>query len=410
MDDAIRVAAEPGKLFTFEFAGLCLVTFLAYCNLAVYYTLFNYLETLGIPAELRGLLIGAYPLAAMTLYMVASPFLNFANAPRIMLLGMGLMIVSGLGYFFVFSFWALLCLRILNGAGQFCMGAGAMTLFVEVIPAEKSGQAFGIYSVAMLAAYGAVPAVMDALAPIIPTPPHGYAAATVSLLPAAWIVRQIRRRHRKRLESAQARGHLPPWADVRVNVTQLPVVLLLILNMSYFANWASLFFLFKGFALQQGLANVGSFFTVQMGLMIVIRLLAGRVFDKINKVALVGTSFFIIAAGQLALDHLYGIWEIPLLGVVFGIGMGISAPALNGLMFEVSAPRFRSLNANLMLFAVQAGFFLGPVVGGALVAHHGYHGYFLFSTGLALGAVALSGVLACDRNRQVALKVERFHL
>ncbi len=47
-----------------------------------------------------------------------------------------------------------------------------------------------------------------------------------------------------------------------------------------------------------------------------------------------------------------------------------------------------------MLFAVQAGFFLGPVVGGALVAHWGYHGYFLASCALAFVAAALSVVLS----------------
>jgi MFS family permease len=400
---------EQKKLLTFEFVGICLIAFLAVCNVTVFYNLFSYLQTLGIPAELRGLVIGVYSLTAMILYLVASPFLNVANSPRAMFLGIAILIICGLSYFFVHSFWGLLALRIFNGAGQFCLGAGAMALFVAVIPAEKSGQAFGIYSVAILTAYGGVPAIMDLLAPLIPTPPHGYAAATVSLLPAAWIVWQIRRRHRKLLDTSPSIDHLPPWADIRANVAQLPVALLLILNMSYFANWASLFYLFKGFAQQQGLANVGSFFSVQMGLMIVIRLLGGRLFDTINKVFLVGTSFIIIATGHLAMDHVQGTWAIPLLGILFGIGMGLGYPAINGLMFEVSNPRFRAFNANLMLFAVQAGFFIGPVVGGALVAHRGYHGYFMVSIALALVAAGFSAVLFFNRQQQLTLMSERFH-
>jgi MFS family permease len=68
-------------------------------------------------------------------------------------------------------------------------------------------------------------------------------------------------------------------------------------------------------------------------------------------------------------------------------------------MFEVAAPRFRALNANLLLFAVQAGFFFGPVLGGALVARHGYRGYFRFSIGLALLALTLSALLARQQRR-----------
>ena len=46
-----------------------------------------------------------------------------------------------------------------------------------------------------------------------------------------------------------------------------------------------------------------------------------------------------------------------------------------------------------MLFTVQAGFFLGPVVGRAPVARWDYHGYFLASSGLAFVVATLSLVL-----------------
>ncbi len=384
---------ESHKLFTFEFFGLCMVAFLAVCNVSVFYNLFNYLQTLGIPTGLCGLVIGAYSLTAMVLYLLGSPFLKITNAPRVMLLGIMLMIVCGIGYLFVHSFYGLIVLRIINGAGQFCTSGGVMALFVSVIPLEKSGQAFGLYSVAILLGYAGVPTIMDALAPFIPSPPYGYAAATVSLVPAAFIVLRIRRRQGKSSKSSP-QGHLPAWVDIRANVLQLPVALLLLLNMSYFSNWSSLFFLFKGFAQQQGLANVGAFFTVQMVSMIVIRLLGGRMFDVINKVWLVGICFIIVGLGHLTLDHLPGLWAVPFVGVLFGLGMGLGYPAINGLMLQISAPHFRSLNANLMLFAVQAGFFLGPVLGGALVANWNYHGYFLASSCLAFVAAALSVALA----------------
>ncbi|HUH64922.1 MAG TPA: hypothetical protein VLZ07_00685, partial [Syntrophales bacterium] len=89
-------------------------------------------------------------------------------------------------------------------------------------------------------------------------------------------------------------------------------------------------------------------------------------------------------------------WALSLVAIIFGIGMGMGQPTLHGLMFEISAPVFRPLNANLVLFAIQAGNFLGPVYGGSLVARWGYHGYFLFSVGLAT-AGALLGVVFAGR-------------
>jgi MFS family permease len=387
---------ESRKLLTFELLGLCVVTFVAVCNVTVFYNLFNYLRTLGIPADLHGLLVGAYSLTAMVLYLLVSPFLSPANAPRTMLTGIMVMALCGMSYLFVDSFWGLLGLRMMNGVGNFLMGAGAMTLFVSIIPTEKSGQAFAIYSVAILLPYGAMPAVMDALGFLIPSPPYGYAGATIMLIPAAWIVLHIRRRLQGQLRMEE-RKHLPAWSDIRANITQLPVALLLLLNTIYIINWSSMFFLIKGFTDQQGIINAGSFFTVQTGIMIVFRLFAGRLFDAFDKARMLMVTFAVIALGHLALFNLPGAWAIPLVALIFGVGMGMGQPIFHGLMFEISSPRFRPLNANLTLFSIQAAFFLGPVLGGAVVVRWDYHGYFLFSIGLALAAASISFLLTRKR-------------
>ena len=387
---------EPRRLLNFESLGLCIVTFVAVCNISVFYNLFNYLRTLGIPADMHGLLVGSYSLTAMALYLLASPFLNAANAPRAMLLGIIVVALCGVSYLFIHSFWGLLALRMMNGAGNFLMGAGAMTLFVSIIPEGKSGQAFAVYSVAILLPYGAVPAVMDALDFLIPTPPHGYAGATITLIPAALIVLHMRRRFQGQLRMGE-RKNLPAWPDIRANVTQLPVALLLLLNTIYIITWSSMFFLVKGFADQQGVVNVGSFFTVQTGTMIAFRLFAGKLFDIFNKARMLVITFAVIALGYLALDNLPGAWAIPLVALIFGVGMGMGQPLFHGLMFEVSSPGFRPLNANLTLCSIQAACFLGPVLGGALVVRWDYHGYFLFSIGLALAAASMGFLLTGKR-------------
>jgi MFS family permease len=384
---------EERKLLTFEFIGLCLIIFLLTGYLSIFYNLFNYLQTLGIPADLRGLVVGSFSISAMLLYLVASPFLNLANASRTIALGIGMLIASGLAYFFVKSFWGLVALRLISGAGTFCVTAGAMTIFVWIIPKGRSGQAFALYSVAMLLSYGAGPAAMESLEPFIPTPAYAYAITTVLLAPAAWILWRIFSRHKETLSAHGAKGRLPSWVDMSANLAQRPVVLLLLMNTIHSANWMGLFFLFKGFSQEQGLANVGTFFMTQMMSMIVIRLVAGRLFDLMDKARLIQISFLIVAAGYLALDYVPGAWAVPLLGLGFGLGMGFGFPALNGLMFELSDQRFRSLNSNLMLFSMQTGFFLGPVLGGVLVAYRGYNGYFVASSALAIVAAALGQVL-----------------
>jgi MFS family permease len=103
--------------------------------------------------------------------------------------------------------------------------------------------------------------------------------------------------------------------------------------------------------------------------------------------------------GHLALFAFPGRWAIAPIAALFGLGMGAGYPAIQGLMFEVSEPRFRALNANLMLFAVQAGSFLGPVIGGDIVARGGYRPYFLFGVALSAGSAALLPRVSEGRRR-----------
>ncbi|MEI7745209.1 MAG: MFS transporter, partial [Chloroflexota bacterium] len=58
------------KLLGFEFTSLCLIAFLAVANGTAYYDLFGHLAALGIPAGLRGLVVGVYSLVAMLLYLL----------------------------------------------------------------------------------------------------------------------------------------------------------------------------------------------------------------------------------------------------------------------------------------------------------------------------------------------------
>jgi len=376
------------KFITFEFVALWFVTFVAFCNVTVFYNLFPYLGTLGIAVELRGIIVGAYFLTSMVLYLLASPYLNAANALRAMIVGTGIVVLCGFGYLIVNTFWGLVILRMVNGIGQFLLGAGATALFVSVIPKEKSAHAFALYSIAILLPYGAVPALMDLVNPHLPSVPYGYAALSITFLPTTYLFRRLQRRNLVRRER-EIETNFPPFWTVWQEVLHGRTSFLLLTNLSYMINWSSMFFLYKGFAEKNGIPNVGSFFSVQMAVMILIRLAMGRFFDAFPKGRLAAVTFAFIALGHTLFNHLPGSWAVPFIAILFGAGMGLGQPIINSLMFELSPPARRAQNANLLLAAGQTGAFFGPILGGIIVAHLGYEGYFLFSTLLALSTMVL---------------------
>ena len=130
--------------------------------------------------------------------------------------------------------------------------------------------------------------------------------------------------------------------------------------------------------------------------MLAIRTLGSRVFDRINKGVLLDISFLMTAVGYLALSLTTESTPIIPIALLFGAGLGLGFPALNSLMFIYSEPRFRALNANLMMLALHMGYFIGPILGGSLVNHNGYTGFLLTWMALNLGAFTFCALLLRD--------------
>ena len=72
-----------------------------------------------------------------------------------------------------------------------------------------------------------------------------------------------------------------------------------------------------------------------------------------------------------------------LVGIFLGLGWGVVMPLLTAIVFDISHPRFRALNTNLTMVVFQAGFFLGPLLGGAVLLHWG-HGVMYVASGIIL--------------------------
>jgi Arabinose efflux permease len=157
-----------------------------------------------------------------------------------------------------------------------------------------------------------------------------------------------------------------------------PVRMLLAVNVVFYSAYTSLFFFFKDFGTVRGMRNPGFFFTVAMAVMIIVRLAGSRYFDRMKKARASAASMGILAVCHVALGFSEGPGAFLFFAAVFGVLWGVGIPLLMALIFDISEARFRGLNMNLSLVMMQAGFFLGPLVGGLILARWGYVPLFIF--------------------------------
>lgn len=370
----VQKAACGGKPAARIFNGQLLVifgiTFLAYANNSVFFSYYEYLHTTGIDPRLIGLLISVFSAASLVVRPLISPFIHSANA-RAWLYGGTLMVVAGLAaYSLAQSFWGMLAVRIFHGLAFVVMGTALMALTIDYIPAERSAQVFGLLAVVILVPNTIIPPVL----PLLEKTLGGFnrvllGFALVSLLVPA-LVRWLQRPPAG--TTPQPRGSALSRREIWQDITDPGIAALLVAMLLFYSTHALVFFFLDGFGRSLGIRATGLFMTLATAGEIGVRLAAGGLFDRLDKTVVAGAAMVALAAAYLALGQVASEAGFFVLAVVLGLGWGVAMPVFNGLMFDVSSARLRAFNLNLGLQMFQGGFFLGPFIGGPVVAARGF--------------------------------------
>lgn len=400
------------RLFSFEFVALCLLVFFIYCNTTVFYSLDVYLGMLGIAQEWRGFLIGASSLSTIAFFLVLSPLMTVRRAPPCASAGAVVLMLCGSCYLFAASPMEILALRLGNGLGFSLLLTSATTLFVRIIPPGLSGRAFGLYSLAGLLPFCVVPAAFDPFTRSQEQMAHGYMLMSLSLLPALVLMLTVGRRIAGTAAAREAaagrdasrdtgavqpdahRDGVVTFRGMMQNAALPPVAMMLCMTTLYLVMFSTVFFLTKAFFQARSIANVGTFFSIQMGCIMVIRLLAMNLFDKVRKTRLIMLAFALAGAGCVLTATAGGPVQAYAAALVLGAGMGVGSPVLNSLMFSISHKRFQAVNTNLLSMFQQLGNFAGPIVGVWATQLLGDAGFLAAGAVASLAAFVLCAVFA----------------
>jgi MFS family permease len=362
-------AGPPRSLVSYEFSALCVISLLCFCNLAIFYGFYNYLQGLGIPAQWRGPLLALEPLTALALRPWLSTVLNLSNSARAMRIGVGLAIVALASYPFATNLPVLALVRVVHGAGYVLLASGLIAAFTHFLPRDRVAQGFGILSLTSLLPSALMPPFVEAVTPYLPGPGYAYAMAAPLMLPALLLLIPLGRKTRT-MAAALPPEHSqrPAWAEVRANLRLPGVTPLLLGQLGFLTGHTIVYFFIKSWSLTLGAGNPGLFFTCANVATIALRVLGMRHLDTLNPgrttaLALLFLSVlvpcFVLADSQSTLN---------VMAVFYGLALGLGMPLFNAAMFRVSPVHLRGLNTNLLLVAMDAGFILGPLVGGWVLA------------------------------------------
>jgi MFS family permease len=380
------------SLYRYEFVVLCLASTFGFCNIAIFYSLSAHLERLGIDASWRGMIIAAEPAMAVILRPLISPLLtrtNALNIARLALLGNG---VSLACYQFAQGAPELMAVRILHGISFVCLVSAITALLVLFIPKDRSAQAFGVFSLTSLAPFAVMPLATEYLLRIVGDEAKVYALASVLIVPALVLLAPLGAKLKGAFPEAAAKPAKPK--DALANLLAPRPAALLAVNLCLFSASTMVFFYAKGYALALGAADPGFFFTLVFAATILMRLAGSAVFDRLPLLPTLAG----LLAGWCACLVLMGMAGsaagLFVLAAAYGLILGAIHPLLNSAMFRASPGEFRGYNLNMMLFMMDVGYVIGPLLGGTLLARGlGHPALFLSGAGIAALAAILLATL-----------------
>jgi len=367
------------------------VTCLAYANISVFFQFYEYLQTLSIDPRWFGLLMSVFSAVSLVVRPFISTVFHAENALRFLVLGALLVAAALLSYGLAEDFLSLLFVRAFHGLGFVILGTALMAMTVQYIPEEKSGQAFGLRAIVILIPTLVIPPLLPFMIRNMGSFPAVlmlFAGVTVLVLPVIGVLRNHRSSSREEPPCSRLNG-----AEILKNLQNRHIIGTLGAMLLLYSTFALIFFFLAGFGSTIGISNVGVFFTVALTAEIVIRIVAGSLFDRFPKHHLAGASMALLAGSYALLATARSVDALVMLAVLVGLGWGVAMPVFNGLMFDLSPPRFRPFNVNIGLQMFQGGFFFGPFIGGFVVASWNFTT--LFHVCAAMSGLSMVLVLWC---------------
>jgi len=385
------------SLWNRQFVVLMAVTFLTYANISVFFQFYDYLEAISMDPQWIGVIISTFAAVSLLIRPLVSPVFNAGNARPFLAAGTAMIMVALGSYSLTQSLAGLLAVRVFHGLAFVVMGSALTALMVQYVPKGGSAQFFGYLSIIILIPNTLVPSILPFLNRLLGGFQGvllGFAVLTGMIFFMLPLLKPVK------TDPARAGTHKRlTWPEIRENLTDKRVLFLLLAMLLMYCGHAVIFFFLNSFGQARGIIHAGLFLTLATAGEILVRLIGGSFFDRMNKARLLGIILACLALAYAFLAGTASLGWFLITGAVFGLCWGIALPVFNGFVFDLSRPEFQSMNTNLGMQMFQAGFFFGPFIGAAVIPPLGFGALFYLCAAFSLlGAVLLVFIGGLQKN------------
>ena len=391
------------RLWTFPFVYLMAVATISSTAFAmVNPTIAKYAVGLGADLSVAGLVAGLFALTALVARPVSGLLADRVDRKWMLVATTALMGLATLGYSLSATLPALLAFRVLHGFVFSLSSTVNMALASTVIPRSRLGEGVGYYGLGMIFSLAVGPALGLALGDAYGLPVAFAIAGAVLLLDAlamAWIPR-------RRPSADEAAAPRPARSRIRfadlLSVPLLPYALIGG-SFSFYNGSVTSFLVLVGE--QRTIPGIALYFTVYAVVLLFVRPVVGKVFDRKGLGFILFPAFIGGIAATVLLATAQSIAPVVAAAVLYALAQGAAQPALQATCLR-SVPHERNgVATSTYYLGLDVGQGVGPIAGGAVSGSYGYGAMYFGCGALFAVAAAAYGVLMRRRRKPAAVVV-----
>ena len=284
----------------------------------------------------------------------------------------------------------LILVRAIHGLAAAAFLPTAIALVVDLTPEAKRGEAIGWYTASLQLGLMAGPITGGFLTGHFGFDAAFYGCSVISLIGLVLAFSRLRAiAHRPAATPGRASSSWR-WLGQPLAIAVLLAPLLVAVGSGTIGSYIPLYG--RGFGMTE--TDAGAIITALYASSAILRAPAGRLADKIDRKLLLIGGVGLSAVAVSLFSFFHSLSQFIIIGVVFGIGMGIAMPASLTMAADFSSTGGRGLSMAIPTCFFQVGLAAGPTAMGFVAGVSDYETMFLAcALSLAVGLLIMLGLM-----------------
>ncbi|MEN6411908.1 MAG: MFS transporter [Veillonellales bacterium] len=299
---------------------------------------------------------------------------------------------------FALTIPALIVCRLLHGTGFSIFTTASATAAANISPPKRLSEAMGYNTLGVVLAMAIGPGIALSIIPSNAMNEfHRLFYVTVSVCTVAFVL-MLFLHHREVGASGVKKQILHDTPSKSLSAKKLPRTFL---GFEKGVVWPAIIGCLMLFALSsvqmflplygktQGWDNMGAFFIVYAGAMLVARLFAGRIADKYGPDIIMLPAFLLAAITYVAIPFCHQLWSLFIVAFPLGLAQGIFNPQISVFCITRCSKERRGSATSAYNGSLDLGMALGSVAMGVMIENVSYTFSYLFCAVLSLIAMVV---------------------